>query len=190
MAGLYCALVHHPVKDRDGQIITTAITNLDVHDIARSARTFGLAGYFLVTPITAQRVLVDRILAHWRVGAGLRRVPDRAHALSLAESLPDLEAVSARITALEGEPPLTIATAAKLPDRQPVPFRRLADELEHSQRPALILFGTGHGLADSILQGCDRLLPPIHGAGVAYNHLSVRAAAAIVFDRLRGERDP
>ena len=50
-APVYCALVHHPVKDRAGQTVTTAVTNLDVHDIARSARTFGLRRYYVVTPI-------------------------------------------------------------------------------------------------------------------------------------------
>ena len=54
-APVYCALVHHPVKDRAGQTVTTAVTNLDVHDIARSARTFGLRRYYVVTPIEAQK---------------------------------------------------------------------------------------------------------------------------------------
>ena len=40
----WVALAHHPVLDKDGRIVTTAVTNLDVHDIARAARTFGLAG--------------------------------------------------------------------------------------------------------------------------------------------------
>ncbi|MBK6808701.1 MAG: hypothetical protein IPG81_07345 [Sandaracinaceae bacterium] len=73
---VYCALVHHPVKDRDGATVATSITNLDVHDIARSSRTYGLAGYYLVSPITAQHAIVDRILDHWRPGqAGAGRVP-------------------------------------------------------------------------------------------------------------------
>lgn len=44
MSPLYCALVHHPVRDRGGNAVTTAVTNLDVHDIARTARTYGLRG--------------------------------------------------------------------------------------------------------------------------------------------------
>ena len=67
---VYCALVHHPVRDRAGQTVTTAVTNLDVHDIARSARTFGLRRYYVVTPIEAQHVLVQRIIDHWTHGAG------------------------------------------------------------------------------------------------------------------------
>ena len=51
----YLALVHHPVYDRHRKVVATSITNLDIHDIARSSRTYELAGYFLVHPVTAQR---------------------------------------------------------------------------------------------------------------------------------------
>jgi hypothetical protein len=47
----------------------------------------------------------------------------------------------------------------------------------------LLLFGTGWGLADEVLEAADALLPPLAGPS-GYNHLSVRAAAAIVLDRL------
>ena len=40
MADLFVALIHYPVLNRNGQIVTSAITSLDLHDIARSARTF------------------------------------------------------------------------------------------------------------------------------------------------------
>ena len=36
---LHVGLVHHPVRSREGGVITTSVTNLDVHDIARAART-------------------------------------------------------------------------------------------------------------------------------------------------------
>ena len=55
---LAIALVHHPVLDAKGDTVTTAITNLDVHDLARSARTYGCSDYFIVHPITAQRDLI------------------------------------------------------------------------------------------------------------------------------------
>ncbi|HJK99494.1 MAG TPA: RNA methyltransferase, partial [Polyangiaceae bacterium LLY-WYZ-14_1] len=71
---VHVALVHHPVLDRQGAIITTAVTNLDIHDIARSARSYGFACYWVVTPIEAQRTLVGRVLEHWRTGAGARRI--------------------------------------------------------------------------------------------------------------------
>src|SRR6516164_8187672 len=54
------ALVHYPVLDGQGALVTTAVTNLDVHDLARSARTYGCSDYFVVHPIVAQRELVGR----------------------------------------------------------------------------------------------------------------------------------
>ena len=36
MADLYVALLHHPVYDKNGAIVTTAVTNMDVHDLARA----------------------------------------------------------------------------------------------------------------------------------------------------------
>ena len=51
MADLYVALLHHPVYDKNGAVVTTAVTNLDVHDIARLARTFGVRGFYVCTPV-------------------------------------------------------------------------------------------------------------------------------------------
>ena len=70
------ALVHHPVLDRQGATVTSAITNLDVHDIARSAMTYGLCAYYVIHPISAQRQLVERIKEHWIEGSGGKRIPD------------------------------------------------------------------------------------------------------------------
>jgi hypothetical protein len=42
-------------------------------------------------------------------------------------------------------------------------------------------------LADGLLESADLLLEPIAAAS-DYNHLSVRAAAAIILDRLLGPR--
>ena len=53
-------------------------------------------------------------------------------------------------------------------------------------KPVCMLFGTGWGMPRSILDACDRLLEPIASHASDYNHLSVRAAAAISLDRLRG----
>ena len=56
------------------------------------------------------------------------------------------------------------------------------------ERPALLVLGTGWGLTDELLAGCDVRLPPIRGAS-DYNHLSVRSACAILLDRLYGDRE-
>lgn len=184
MSPVYCALVHHPVRARDGSVVTSAVTNLDVHDIARSARTYGLRGYFVVTPIEAQRVLVERILEHWRTGAGARRVPERTEALALVRIVRSMDEARAAIEADEGLGPRLVATAAR--SAGDVPLRSYEDErraLGSTDVPTLLLFGTGHGLTDETLAGADALLRPIEGPS-DYNHLSVRAAAAITLDRL------
>src|SRR5262249_1946813 len=87
-ARTYVALVHHPVLDKGGNVVTTAVTNLDIHDIARAARTYGLAGYFVVTPIAAQRQLVEEIIGHWTRGAGRAHNDKRTDALSLVRVVP------------------------------------------------------------------------------------------------------
>ena len=43
MADIYLALLHYPVYDKGHKVVTTSITNMDIHDIARSARTYNLA---------------------------------------------------------------------------------------------------------------------------------------------------
>lgn len=185
-APLYCALVHHPVRDRSGETMTTAVTPLDVHDIARSARTYGLKGYFLVTPVEAQQRLLQRILGHWSDGgAGQRRMPERTNALGLCHLARSLQDVIDQITQLEGQAPVQVATAARATGRPMVSVSALRRALAAESTPHLLLFGTGHGLADSLLAQADCLLAPI-GAGSDYNHLSVRAAAAIFFDRISG----
>ena len=45
------------------------------------------------------------------------------------------------------------------------------------------MFGTGWGLDQSVFKGVDYVLDPINGIG-EYNHLPVRAAIAIILDRL------
>ena len=46
-----------------------------------------------------------------------------------------------------------------------------------------MLFGTGWGLEKSILNEADYVLDSVEGIG-EYNHLPVRAAIAIILDRL------
>jgi hypothetical protein len=184
---VYCALVHYPVRDREGLTATAAVTNIDVHDIARSAHTFGLRGMFVVSPIDAQRALVVRILEHWRIGAGKRRMPHRSEALAICQPASSIEEAVQLIAAREGAAPRLVATAARsstLPTTTSYPALR--QQLDGDD-PWLLLFGTGHGLSDEVLQAADVLLEPIRGVA-EYNHLSVRAAAAIVFDRLFAQR--
>ena len=165
-------------------MLTSAITNLDVHDIARSARTYGLAGYFLVSPIAAQRIIVERILSHWRDGAGAVRTPERGDALASVQAVTSVEAAEGLIHARTGAAPTLVATEAR-PEMasQVVSYLDERRRLASATAPSLLLFGTAHGMHASLLARVDRTLEPIFGP-VAYNHLSVRAAAAVTFDRL------
>ncbi len=192
---IYLALLHHPVYNKNGEVVTTAVTNVDVHDITRTARTYGIKGVFFVTPIEQQRVLVSEIIRHWTEGAGAKHNPDRAEAFSRAAVVETLEGVVEAIAAREGKPPVKLVTSA----------RRLAnttsfqDCLSQWKRgvevPQLVLFGTGWGLVEEVTQGAEVRLAPVNPAGWVigeekpYNHLSVRSAVATVLDRLLGDRD-
>lgn len=180
------ALVHHPVVDAQKAVVTTAVTNLDVHDLARSARTYGCTDYFVVHPIAAQRELVARICDHWIAGPGGRRIPDRADALGLVRIVDSLDAVYASLGgrgAVE-----TWATAARNLGAT-LPFAEARTQLAADDgKPVVVLFGTGWGLAPSVVEGCDALLEPIAALRGTYDHLSVRAACAIALDRLLGQR--
>lgn len=185
---LWLALVHYPVLNRERSIVATAVTNLDLHDIARAARTYGARGYLVVTPIERQRELVGRIASHWIEGHGAERVPERADAMSLLSTVPSLDDAIAAVRASTGERPRVVATCAR-PGRATETFGALRASLEEG-RPVLLVFGTGWGLADEVLAGADSVLEPIVAPGSDYNHLSVRCAAAIALDRLVGARFP
>lgn len=47
MANLYLGLVHYPIYNKNMQVIATAVTNFDIHDISRTARTYDVKKYFL-----------------------------------------------------------------------------------------------------------------------------------------------
>jgi len=187
-ARTYVALVHHPVVDRTGKVVTSAVTNLDVHDIARSTNTYGLAGYYVVTPVASQREKADHIAAMWQEEGG----EHRADALALVRPIASVADALADIAARHGAAPLVAATSARadvFPGALKVDSRGLVAELQGAPgRPLLLLFGTGWGLADALIPEVERVLAPIEGRP-PWNHLSVRSAVAIVLDRLFGLRD-
>ena len=182
-APLYLALLHHPVANRDGHIVTTSVTNLDIHDIARSARTYDIAGYFVAHPIDGLRALCERVAWHWTEGHGARTNESRRQAMELVHIVPDLDHVLAAIEDQTGQFPTRVATSARDQARATISFPELRARRTSDPTPQLIILGTGHGLAREVLDQCELLLEPIPGAS-DYNHLSVRAAAAILLDRL------
>ena len=184
------ALLHHPVLDREGAIVTSAITNLDVHDIARSAMTYGLCAYYLVHPIAAQRLLVERITSHWIDGSGARRIPDRVAPMQLVRIVPSLKDAIANLS--EGQEVIVWTTGAgPSQTSRCLSHHEASAVLCESGPPVLIVFGTGWGLHQNIHDAATGRLAAIHSAGPeGFNHLSVRAAAAILLDRLLGEYSP
>jgi hypothetical protein len=186
MADLYLALLHYPVYDKDHKVVTTSITNMDIHDIARSACTYGVKRYFIATPIRTLRALSQKILDHWQSGYGSVYNETRKTALSLVALADDLEDVARLVEKETGEKPRIVVTSARFGPRRSS-FAEVSQMLQTPGAPLLLVLGTGWGLVEEILAKADLILEPIQGTH-EYNHLSVRAAAAIMLDRLRHAR--
>lgn len=178
------ALLHYPVYDKNHNIVTTAVTNLDVHDIARAAKTYDLYRYYVVTPLEDQQELTLKVANHWQKGYGASYNPKRKEALDLVKVADRLESVVNELEQDSRRPVKTIATGAK-GNLANISYGSMAKLLEDQNQTYLLLFGTGWGLVDEVLASSDYVLEPIRGSG-KYNHLSVRSAAAITMDRLLG----
>jgi hypothetical protein len=180
----YLGLVHGPVKNKIGEQVTTSVTNLDIHDIARSARTFGFLKYFIITPIVEQKKLVGRILGHWESDKGSVYNPDRSDALKDAQVIDSIEMACDAIFQQTQKKPLVVVTGANFKSYDG-DEKKLLTKIRLDDRPMLLLFGTGWGLTASVVESADFRLTPIFGnASDGYNHLSVRSAVAIYTDRL------
>ncbi len=180
------ALIHHPVYDKNRQVVTTAVTNLDIHDIARVARTFGAERYYIVTPVKEQQNLVNRITDHWLKGWGATYNPKRKLALELLTVMPTLEDVIQDMASRSGSKPKVVVTGAAGRSNS-VTTKELAERISASNETFLLLFGTGWGMTEEIFDAADMILEPITGSG-NYNHLSVRSAVSIYLDRLAGHK--
>lgn len=178
---LYAALIHYPVVNKNGDEIASAVTNLDLHDIARAARTFGLKGFYVITPLADQQELSKRVVGHWTEGYGKTYNPDRFLALQTIDVLGSLDDMVQDIVARTGKRPKLIATGAG-GGHETISFLQLRRSISDGG-PHVLMFGTAWGLAESVMARADEVLAPIRGVG-DYNHLSVRCAAAIMFDRL------
>lgn len=182
-------LLHHPVTNRKGELSTTAVTNLDIHDLSRTARTYEMDRFYLVSPLHGQGALVDRILDHWKEGLTREWHPDRSEALSRTVFVPDFDTVKRDLGARYPGLPVEVL----MPDARP-----LGGQVGYAETRArwereppgvkVIVLGTGWGVAPSFFSEVQTFLAPLYGPiGVeGYNHLSVRAAGAVILDRLFG----
>jgi len=184
---LHVALVHHPVEDRQGRQTASAVTNLDVHDLGRLARTYGLAGGWIVSPQPGQQAFVRRMIDHWNTEAANVLRPHRREALALIHVVPAIADMADQIkAAANGEPPLLVVTSARRCENS-LDFPQLTGMINSRKRDIIVLFGTGWGLARPVFEAADHCLVPVAGR-TGYNHLSVRSAMSIVIDRLVGDQ--
>jgi hypothetical protein len=186
MQALHLALIHYPVVNKRGETICAAVTNLDLHDIARVARTYNAQRFYVVTPLADQKELVTRITRHWTEGAGAAYNPQRRRAMALIQVADSLAAVVDEIASRWQVKPYVVATSARANAKMTC-YDALKQKLQ-AGHPCLIMLGTAWGLDTSVIAQTDGMLPPIRPQA-EFNHLSVRAAAAIIMDRLFGDQD-
>lgn len=179
---VYIALLHYPVTNKEGKVVATAIANMDLHDIARTAKTFGVEKFYVINPVEAQRHLAGQIISHWREGYGANYNPSRKEAFEKVEIRASLDDVIAEITAVHHRRPEIIVTGANF-GGDVLTCGRLKEAIRRNSLPYLIIFGTGSGIAEEVLNRADHRLEPIRGKD-GYNHLAVRSAVAVILDRI------
>ena len=184
---LYIGLVHYPVYNKHFQIIASAVTTFDLHDISRLARTYDVRKFFVITPLDDQKALVERVQRHWTEGYGAEYNRNRKEAIELVSLAPSLAEAILSITALEGEKPICMATDAAKQEQRCISYAQ-ARHMIRDERVVFIIFGTAWGLDKTVLEETDYVLDPVVGR-TGYQHLSVRSAAAIIMDRLAGRED-
>lgn len=186
MFELHLALVHHPVFNRNKSVVATTITHFDIHDIARVCRSYGVTNYHLIHPSKEQLMFVERLKDHWLVGSGKEFNPIRAEAIKIIKTSESLKSLKDS----EGFDYIYATSAKNHQDFPMISFEDLRKNISsykknEENKKILLLFGTGSGLTNTVFQLCDGLLEPIVGfEGSDFRHLSVRAAVAIVLDRL------
>lgn len=176
------ALLHYPAMDREGRIIVTSFTTMDLHDIARPARAYEIHRFYIVQPIDAQRLVIKRQIDYWLSEEGRKANPTRYEIVQLVKLKYTLDEVVEDLEKEKGKRPVLVGTdARKYPNT--VTYRELKEKIEKRDREFLIVFGTGYGIPPDMMRTFDLILEPIYGAG-DWNHLSVRNAVAIILDRL------
>jgi hypothetical protein len=106
-------LIHYPVMNKNQETIGSAVTNLDLHDIARAAKTFGVDSLYVVTPYKDQQKLFQEVLDHWLTGHGAQYNSMRGEALSLVHICDDLEQLINIVTEKWQQRPTVLSTCAQ-----------------------------------------------------------------------------
>ena len=182
---IHLALVHFPVYNKIGEVVVSSVTTLDVHDISRVCRTYGVGTFYVITPLKTQHELVERLVGHWLKGHGAEYNPTRKEALLKTVVKNNLDDAVKDIAEQCGKKPRIVVTGAKEAPKS-IGYAALKDELKQGD-PTLLVFGTGWGLEKNLVQSADHALLPIEGVN-GFNHLPVRGAISIILDRLLGHR--
>jgi len=179
-------LVHWPCFNQKHEVVATNITNLDIHDIARACRSFGVENYFLINRVQEQLMFVERVMDHWRTGEGLEHNKQRREAVKMVRTAETLE----KALGFYPERPLVVGTHARAVEGVPsVTYAGLRERMwQNPEKTTFIVLGTGWGLTPEVFAQCDLILDPIRGSSPDdYRHLSFRSAASIILDRLMGQ---
>lgn len=186
-------LLHYPITNRAGEIVPTSVTNIDIHDLARTSRTYEMDHYYLVTPLAEQAEMVSRILSYWKREKSREWHPDRYEALSRVQLVPLFADVKADLKSRYNDLPLEVVMPDARPLRNQVSYSDLRKKWETEPKSGVkvIVLGTGNGVAPAFYEDVHTFSAPIYGplGASGYNHLSVRAAGAIILDRLFGQKD-
>ncbi len=178
---VYLALIHYPVVNKKGDSIASALTTIDMHDIARAGKTFGVKGIFIVTPLEDQKILAKEVIDHWVSGVGGQINPFRKQALELISITDSFDEAVERITKENGKPVISVATSAA-GHKGAVSAESFSQTIDN-KFSYLITFGTAWGLSNDFIESCSNVLEPVKGVA-GYNHLSVRSAVSILLDRI------
>ena len=184
--GLSVVLLHDQMVDKQSRIVTTSLTLIDIHDISRSSRTFGVNTFYISHSSEKMRSLAYTLIGHWDHGYGASYNPKRKDALSVAKVLSSFDEVIEDITQRNSKKPIVVMTSAKKSgsEQTRVTFSQLREKLKaDSSNEYLLCLGTGWGMSEELLAKGDLFLEPIYGAG-EFNHLSVRSALAIMLSRI------
>lgn len=179
---IHLAIRHDEVLDKTGSLVDSSITQVDLHDLCRLARTYGLGSVRCITRLPSQQSLVRKMLGFWHEGAGRDYNPKRRDALSLLHLHDSFDQCLESLQGENAKPPLVIGTSARIHQKN-LEFQQLSNIMLSSGRQTVLVFGTAWGLSETQLHRCDGVLPAVQGYD-GFNHLSVRCAAAILIDRL------
>jgi len=186
MNNISIGLLHYPVLNKNGEEITTSITPFDIHDIARSAYSFGVDYFYIIHPSQKQKAVSERIINFWQKGFGKSYNQNRSLTFNIVKFAYSLNEAKELIDNQYGKNAKIISTTARKIDSEKSISIEDVSKISINE-PVFLLFGTGWGLTNNILQSGDFILKPIEGNS-DYNHLSVRTASAIILYLLSESR--